>query len=520
MAVCRCFAAATAAHTALPEELAWTVNAVPPAWWPLAARAGAHLAQKAVCFEALEKHAEALDVAPSRANAGTQNADVSSELYSVENVPLKEEDIHANAVVIASHQAYVGMQRALANATEAQAQHKHLADLTAWKLTSSELEALRSLLHMVSGVETPLRRLSQESRMLGPSEGIHCGTVACDSNMRRLLSGVLRDAGAASAGISLLSAGTHGALRRLWPMRMPGPSRDIALSLVDAWSAPNMLSHQMRRTDPPLTAGECQCAGNSECTVHGRPFPWCIVHESAPCPMRADPPSVDPTGADHHVVGAATGPSLWDYCNDDATNLKAPASVHSEGHCERRDDVLVRYLGDPTYMGKDGQFDWARVPWRDRLALESMIQYAKGQAPLCAHVPSSGHFKVCPVSRNRLSGGDHTADSASAWWRRQSWDFCVVPTRKAEEKEVLNGRDDMQGLLHRPAGAKLVTQAESTTKAAPASPASVMARRVPVSGQEMPAHFIVAPVPTSTALSSLRDAMDQGVWPRPRRAFL
>jgi len=204
-----------------------------------------------------------------------------------------------------------------------------------------------------------------------------------------------------------------------------------------------------------LTSAGCQCDPQAKCALQGRSFTWCRVG-GARCSLLRPEEKIehpnDPALRDHDLYESG-GPdkrtakglertgAVWDYCIP-KLGLEPGAgqgvrTAHG-GICAWRGDILKRYETDETYLKKDGSLDLEKVPSRDRLSVDVMLQYRKDPTKkfLCTHTEQSGHFLVCPVTADT----ERPEFSGRGWNATHSWDFCTegfwkpvhIPKRQSE----------------------------------------------------------------------------------------
>ncbi|CAJ1437399.1 unnamed protein product [Effrenium voratum] len=190
-----------------------------------------------------------------------------------------------------------------------------------------------------------------------------------------------------------------------------------------------------------LTSSGCHCDPQAKCALQGRSFTWCRVG-GGQCSLlsasaRKEHP-LDPALHDHDLYKAG-GPAgahalkerdlersgtVWDYCEPKlglSSAGAAPRTAHG-AMCAWRGDILRRYMEDPFFLKPDRSLDLKKVPLRDRLAVEAMLQYQKDSAHqhLCTTTDESKTFHVCPTTvddeRPELAG--------RGWGASHSWDFC------------------------------------------------------------------------------------------------
>ncbi|CAE7589263.1 unnamed protein product, partial [Symbiodinium natans] len=186
------------------------------------------------------------------------------------------------------------------------------------------------------------------------------------------------------------------------------------------------------------TSAGCQCDPQAKCALQGRSFTWCRVGGGS-CPLlsaaaRKEHPQ-DPALRDHNLYKSG-GPetkrerdlersgTVWDYCEPKlglTSAGAAPRTAHG-AMCAWRGDLLRRYHEDPFFLRKDGSLDVTKVPLRDRLSVEAMLQYQKDPAHqhLCTTTDDSGAFHICPTAVD-----DERPELAGRGWNAShSWDFC------------------------------------------------------------------------------------------------
>jgi len=187
-----------------------------------------------------------------------------------------------------------------------------------------------------------------------------------------------------------------------------------------------------------FTSAGCECDPQAKCALQGRSFTWCRVGGGS-CPLlsaeaRKEHPK-DPALRDHNLY-KSVGPdtvrerdlersgTVWDYCEPKlglTSAGAAPRTAHG-AMCAWRGDLLRRYHEDPFFKGKDGGLDVSKVPIRDRLAVEAMLQYQKDPSHehLCTTTDESGAFHICPTAVD-----DERPELAGRGWNAShSWDFC------------------------------------------------------------------------------------------------
>lgn len=187
------------------------------------------------------------------------------------------------------------------------------------------------------------------------------------------------------------------------------------------------------------TSAGCHCDPQATCGLQGRSFTWCRVGGGR-CPLLrldAEGRSLDPGGADHNLfkaTGSSAWPTtgarsersgaVWDYCtvehSSDAPG--APPRTAHGGVCAWNEDLLNRYAKDPAYLKADGSVNLQKVPPRDRLAVEVMLQYQKDPEghSLCSATVGSDKFSVCPAAPDP----EHPEAAGHGWLASRSWDFC------------------------------------------------------------------------------------------------
>merc|ERR1719188_845300 len=186
------------------------------------------------------------------------------------------------------------------------------------------------------------------------------------------------------------------------------------------------------------TAAGCECDHQVKCGLQGRSFNWCRVGGGTCALLRRDHVDVrDPGGADHNLYkGQAVSPAsgaapersgaVWDYCSPKPGPKiagSAPRTSHG-GSCAWRGDLLRRYEEDPQYLSALGEIDLQKVPPRDRLAVQIMLQYRAapdGPAGLCDVTPGSRPFAVCPA----VADPERPELGGRGWLASRSWDFCT-----------------------------------------------------------------------------------------------
>lgn len=188
-----------------------------------------------------------------------------------------------------------------------------------------------------------------------------------------------------------------------------------------------------------LTSAGCHCDPQAKCALQGRSFTWCRVGGGQCILLSASARKghpLDPALHDHDLYkpGATGGVvtkerdlersgAVWDYCEPDLglTSAGAPRTAHG-AMCAWRGDLLRRYAEDPYYLNQDGSINLAKVPLRDRLSVDAMLQYQKDPSHqhLCTTTDDSGVFRICPTTVD-----DERPELAGLGWNAShSWDFC------------------------------------------------------------------------------------------------
>lgn len=189
-----------------------------------------------------------------------------------------------------------------------------------------------------------------------------------------------------------------------------------------------------------LTSAGCHCDPQAKCALQGRSFTWCRVGGGTCTLLSASARKghpLDPALRDHDLYksGAKAGGvtkerdlersgAVWDYCEPDlglTSSGSAPRTAHG-AMCAWRGDLLRRYAEDPYYLNQDGSINLAKVPLRDRLSVDAMLQYQKDPVHqhLCTTTDDSGVFRICPTTVD-----DERPELAGLGWNAShSWDFC------------------------------------------------------------------------------------------------
>ncbi|CAK9012064.1 Uncharacterized protein SCF082_LOCUS11367 [Durusdinium trenchii] len=186
-----------------------------------------------------------------------------------------------------------------------------------------------------------------------------------------------------------------------------------------------------------LTSAGCKCDPQAKCALQGRSFTWCRIGGGT-CSLLSSKAQkehpLDPALHDHGLYKPG-GPeatkerdldrsgAVWDYCEPHLglSSGAAPRTAHG-AMCAWRGDLLRRYMEDPFFLKQDGTLDLTKVPLRDRLSVEAMLQYQKDpeHQHLCTITDSSGMFRVCPTTVD-----DERPELAGMGWNAShSWDFC------------------------------------------------------------------------------------------------
>jgi len=188
-----------------------------------------------------------------------------------------------------------------------------------------------------------------------------------------------------------------------------------------------------------LTSAGCHCDPQAKCSLQGRSFTWCRIGGGSCALLSASARKshpLDPALHDHDlyksgVQGGVTkerdldrSGAVWDYCEPNLGLTpagSAPRTAHG-AMCAWRGDLLRRYAEDPYYLNQDGSINVAKVPLRDRLSVEAMLQYEKDPTHqhLCTITDDSGVFRICPTTVD-----DERPELAGMGWNAShSWDFC------------------------------------------------------------------------------------------------
>eukprot|EP00435_Cladocopium_sp_Y103_P021264 s1900_g5.t1 len=208
----------------------------------------------------------------------------------------------------------------------------------------------------------------------------------------------------------------------------PEPQR-----LADCWEE----AFQALRKAAEMAMPEVTTA---KCALQGRSFTWCRVGGGTCTLLSASARKghpLDPALRDHDLYksGAKAGGvtkerdlersgAVWDYCEPDlglTSSGSAPRTAHG-AMCAWRGDLLRRYAEDPYYLNQDGSINLAKVPLRDRLSVDAMLQYQKDPVHqhLCTTTDDSGVFRICPTTVD-----DERPELAGLGWNAShSWDFC------------------------------------------------------------------------------------------------
>lgn len=134
--------------------------------------------------------------------------------------------------------------------------------------------------------------------------------------------------------------------------------------------------------------------------------------------------------------------SVWDYCVPKLglrAEDTAPRTAHG-GQCAWRGDILQQYGTDANYVGPEaGSIDIEKVPFRDRLAVQAMMQYRDDPTSkfLCAEADGSDGFAICPIERDP----DRPELVKSGWLANHSWDFCT--NRKFKPRKISSTDDGL-----------------------------------------------------------------------------
>eukprot|EP00929_Paragymnodinium_shiwhaense_P045690 TRINITY_DN23310_c0_g1_i2.p1 TRINITY_DN23310_c0_g1~~TRINITY_DN23310_c0_g1_i2.p1 ORF type:complete len:646 (-),score=186.96 TRINITY_DN23310_c0_g1_i2:82-2019(-) len=382
----------------------------------------------------------------------------------------------------ANARAELGVRRAQLAAAEAQALNVRLKDQKVSRLLQSVREASHHLLREVpradadgSSLPSAISKVNRHRMELERAWKAFDAGIASEEQCIGALEKMAGDVSEAQRALDGTVGRASALLRRVWRTADVANRPVAAISkedMLDIPPAPGAkLSAVMRgEKDPPATAGGCTCMKESECASRGREFNWCVVQDGRPCPIKRDFTSRDAAGADHRIAGSV--PQLsWDYCVPPKVALAAQHEdaipVHPGGQCADRTDVADEYFNNPAYLGKDGQFDFQKVPWKDRLALEVMAKKHsleqgsleaaddkateqgedndKPPSDLCMKTPSSGPHKVCPIVCKEGAAG--------SWCKQRSWDICltreattgVTPEQEAEKSKAAEEAADREG---------------------------------------------------------------------------
>ena len=317
------------------------------------------------------------------------------------------------------HDAVSGLNHFHPATWYAQVLHMRLHTQKATNLVRNFRDELRLLMRRRStaGLKRQLANLDGYLGALKACEQHRSGR--CNKLTKKALSGLGHDAGAAAHAAEQLIQKSRIAKRRTFPIldllrTGIGPAPDQ----LDALDAPNGPDYVPPPGPVPGTASGCNCSPHSHCAGRGREFPWCKINRTEPCSLLSQPSFVDAAGADHRVAGSGQPPAVWDYCGPPKENSE---TVHAGAHCERRDDIVEKYHDDSEFWDRDGNFNWNKVPRKDRMTLEAMIVPKEGQG-LCVRTPSSGAHFVCPTAQDDL---DEARPEGTEWARTRTWDFCV-----------------------------------------------------------------------------------------------
>ena len=297
--------------------------------------------------------------------------------------------------------------------------HMRLHTQKATNLVRNFRDELRVLMRRRSttGLKRQLANLDRNLATLKDCE--HYRSQRCNKLSKKALSAVAHDASVAAHAAERLIQTSRIAKRRTFPildlLRIGiGPAPDQ----LDALDAPNPPDYVPPPGPVAGTAAGCNCAPHSRCAGRGREFPWCKINRTEPCALLSQRSFVDASGADHRVAGSGQPPAVWDYCGPPKENSE---TVHAGAHCERRDDIVQKYHDDTDFWNKDGNFNWNKVPRRDRMTLEAMVVPKEGKG-LCVRTPSSGSHYVCPTAQDDL---DEATPEGTEWARTRTWDFCA-----------------------------------------------------------------------------------------------
>lgn len=189
-------------------------------------------------------------------------------------------------------------------------------------------------------------------------------------------------------------------------------------------------------TEEANTSAGCSCDPRSQCAFQGRDFTWCRVGGGTCKLLRQDSVgTADPGGADHTIYrtvdawpatnsGHERTGAVWDYCISKPRppgENAAPRTAHG-GACLWRGALYRRYSEDSAYKDGAGNLDIAKIPLRDRLAVQAMDQNMRDPDThgVCDIVDGSKGFAVCPA----VPDPDKPEMASHGWFSARSWDFC------------------------------------------------------------------------------------------------
>jgi len=345
----------------------------------------------------------------------------------------------------ASLQAKQELLYAQETASKAHTLHTRLLNLRVSRLAESLMGTLRFVQRAAPAMQRELGAVVRVGHELSGAAGV--------AKEQEFLVPAFHSVNAAATQVSKVRHGIWSLLRQVRILADQITPSHIAPSTEDALDAPHdKQEHQEldaphdeqehQELDAPhdekehqeqselRTAADCTCDDGSLCAQRGRPFYWCKTKESAARGLAGSAALHDPAGADHRVAGSEQPTRLWDYCHPpvlpEAEGGSGPSAlaVHEGGKCEFRDDLLDKYMDNSEYKTKYGVFQWSKVPWRDRLALEALVHPDSIVQGLCVTTPSSSGLHICPVSCDtEISSGSEERNPE--WCSSHSWDFCV-----------------------------------------------------------------------------------------------